>query len=74
MCSLETIDNYECINKICIGSRKNSEEIAANIFDSLRMFDKLDVDVIYSEYFGDGSMGDAIMNRLIKASSDIIGL
>ena len=74
LCSLETIDNYECKNKICIGSRVNSEEIAANIFDSLRMFDKLDVDVIYSEYFAEGSMGDAIMNRLIKASSDIIDL
>lgn len=69
LCSIETIDDYVSTNKICIGSRENSEEIAANIFDSLRMFDKLDVDIIYSEYFGGGHMGDAIMNRLLKAAS-----
>lgn len=69
LCSIETMGKYNSHNKICIGSNKNSEEIAANIFDSLRMFDKLDVDIIYSEYFGDGPMGDAIMNRLLKAAS-----
>lgn len=69
LCSLETINKYNCTNKICVGSIENSDEIAANIFDSLRMFDKLDVDIIYSEYFGNGSMGDAIMNRLLKAAS-----
>ena len=69
LCSVETIEDYVSLNKICIGSRENSEEIAANIFDSLRMFDKLDVEIIYTEYFGAGPMGDAIMNRLLKASS-----
>lgn len=69
LCSRETIDNYTAINKICIGSRNDSNEIAANIFDSLRMFDKLDVEVVYSEFFGGGPMGDAIMNRLFKAAS-----
>ena len=69
LCSIETIENYTSFNKICIGSRENSDEIAANIFDSLRMFDKLDVEIIYSEYFGSGPMGDAIMNRLLKAAS-----
>ncbi|MCK5758461.1 MAG: L-threonylcarbamoyladenylate synthase, partial [Clostridiales bacterium] len=69
LCSIETIEKYNSHNKICIGSIENSDEIAANIFDSLRMFDKLDVDIIYSEYFGSGPMGDAIMNRLLKAAS-----
>ena len=69
LCSIETIEKYNSHNKICIGSRNNSEEIAAGIFESLRMFDKLDVDIIYSEYFGGGPMGDAIMNRLLKAAS-----
>lgn len=69
LCSMETLDNYTSLNKICIGSRNNSREIAANIFDSLRMFDKLDVEVVYSEFFGGGTMGDAIMNRLFKAAS-----
>lgn len=69
LCSRETIDKYTSLNKICIGSRNDSNEIASNIFDSLRMFDKLDVDVVYSEFFGGGLMGDAIMNRLLKAAS-----
>lgn len=69
LCTLETMAFYESSNKICIGSRDDSEEIAANIFDSLRMFDKLDVETVYSEYFGAGPMGDAIMNRLLKAAS-----
>lgn len=70
MCSMETVDGYSSSNKICIGSRENSQEIAANIFDSLRMFDKLAVDTIYSEDFGSGPMGEAIMNRLLKAASN----
>jgi len=75
MCSLESLNSYNCNNKICVGSIDNSEEIASNIFDSLRMFDKLDVDIIYSEYFGSGDMGDAIMNRLLKAAShEVINL
>ena len=69
LCSIETIKMYNAKNKICIGSIENSDEIAANVFESLRMFDKLDVSVIYSEYFGKGEMGDAIMNRLLKAAS-----
>ena len=70
LCTIETIDSYESPNKICVGSKDDSEEIASNIFDSLRMFDKLDVDIIYCEYFDGGNMGDAIMNRLLKAAGN----
>ncbi|MFO7612151.1 MAG: L-threonylcarbamoyladenylate synthase [Clostridia bacterium] len=69
LCSLETVDLYRSSNKICAGSRKNPQEIASRIFGSLRMFNKLDVDIIYSEYFDVGPMEDAIMNRLLKAAS-----
>ncbi len=51
-----------------IGSREDEESIAHNLYYVLRAFDEEDVDYIYSEsFFGDG-IGDAIMNRLLKAA------
>ena len=40
-----------------------------NLYAVLREFDEEDVDVIYSESFSQGSMGNAIMNRLLKAAA-----
>ena len=37
-------------------------------FDILRRFDETDVDVIYSESFETPNLGQAIMNRLLKAA------
>lgn len=68
LCSAETVDLYKTPNKLCVGSRSNPMEIASNIFDSLRMFDKLAVNIIYSEYFDVELMGEAVMNRLLKAA------
>lgn len=53
---------------VIIGSREKEEEIAANLFDVLRDFDKMQVDVILSEGFSEDNFGQAIMNRLIKAA------
>ena len=60
---------YGRIQKILsIGSRENEESIAANLYAVLRDFDETDVDVILGEtFYGDG-LGQAIMNRLIKAA------
>lgn len=51
-----------------IGSRHNEEEIARSLFSALREFDELGVDFIYSEAFYTPHMGQAIMNRLLKAA------
>ena len=51
-----------------IGSRRDPSTIAHNLFDVLRSFDGRQVDVIYSESFEGGQLGDAIMNRLKKAA------
>ena len=40
----------------------------SNLYELLREFDSLKVDCIYSETFYGTDLGDAIMNRLIKAS------
>lgn len=52
-----------------IGSRKDDSTIARNLYGILREFDELEVDCIFSESFGEGKMGNAIMNRLLKAAA-----
>lgn len=51
-----------------IGSRKDEEGIAANLFKILREFDEAHMEYIYSESFDTGHLGQAIMNRLLKAA------
>lgn len=53
---------------VSIGSRKDEESIARGLYGILRDFDDMGVDVIYSETFYDDNLGQAIMNRLIKAA------
>ncbi len=53
---------------MCAGSRAKEITIAMHLYDVLRKFDDLGVDVIYSESFETPNMGQAIMNRLIKAA------
>lgn len=51
-----------------IGSRDNEEEIARHLYEVLRQFDSDQVGAIYSEAFYTPRMGQAIMNRLLKAA------
>ena len=51
-----------------IGTRKNEESIALHLFGILREFDDCEVSFIYSEAFNTPRMGQAIMNRLLKAA------
>lgn len=51
-----------------IGSRKDEASIAAGLYSILREFDELHTQYIYSESFADNSLGQAIMNRLLKAA------
>ncbi len=51
-----------------LGSRSDGQAIARNLFAALRKFDEREVDIIYSESFDDTEVGQAVMNRLIKAA------
>ncbi|MCI7130877.1 MAG: threonylcarbamoyl-AMP synthase [Lachnospiraceae bacterium] len=53
---------------ISIGARDDEEAIARHLYGSLRQFDELGVDAIFSESFETAKMGQAIMNRLLKAA------
>ena len=64
----ETISRYPCGTVKCIGSREAEETIAHNLYEVLREFDQFQVSKIYSEAFYTPKMGQAIMNRLLKAA------
>ena len=52
----------------CVGNREEEETIARNLFTVLREFDDDGVTRIYSESFDSQGLGQAIMNRLLKAA------
>lgn len=64
----ETKNRYSIGKVVSIGTRKDESSIARGLYGILRDFDTMDVDVIYSETFYDDELGQAIMNRLIKAA------
>ena len=64
----ESADRYKDGQVLVIGDRADEGSIAHNLYDILRQFDEIGVDVIYSESFATPKMGQAIMNRLLKAA------
>ena len=64
----ETKDQYSDGLVLSIGSREEEETIAHHLYEVLRDFDEAQVNVIYSEAFYTPRMGQAIMNRLLKAA------
>ena len=64
----ETMERYPYGVVKSIGSREEEEGIALNLYEVLRDFDRYQVSAIYSEAFYTPRMGQAIMNRLLKAA------
>lgn len=64
----ETLKGYPKGVVKTIGTRADEETIASGLFELLREFDKEEVEFIYSESFQDDRLGQAIMNRLLKAA------
>lgn len=64
----ETLDRYHEGIVLSIGERSDEDSIARHLYDILRQFDDLEVEVIYSESFATPRIGQAIMNRLLKAA------
>lgn len=64
----ETKTRYKNGQVLCAGSRDDEAEIARHLYRVLREFDELEVDVIYSECFTTAGVGQAVMNRLLKAA------
>lgn len=64
----ETKARYKGTYVKTIGTRMDEKTIAGSLYAILREFDDLKVDTIYSESFGTDELGQAIMNRLLKAA------
>lgn len=64
----ETKALYDADVVLSIGTREQEDSIARHMYKILRDCDKLNVDVIYSESFKTPRIGQAIMNRLLKAA------
>ena len=64
----ETVSCYYGDSVKSVGKRQDEDSIAKNLYRILREFDDEEVTVIYSESFSEYGMGQAIMNRLLKAA------
>lgn len=64
----ETKELYKQGNVKSIGRREDNDSIAAGLYTVLRDFDDIHAEYIFSESFASGDMGQAIMNRLLKAA------
>ena len=68
LATAETAWAYEADVVKSLGSRRNMDGMAANLFRVLREFDEENVDVIIAESVPTEGLGLAVMNRLRKAS------
>lgn len=63
-----TKDLYRADIVKSVGNRQDESTIAHELFKVLREFDDESVDIMFSESFDDNGIGQAIMNRLLKAA------
>lgn len=72
LCSAELADRLSIDRervRLCVpGSKTDEAAIAAELFDVLRSFDDAGTGLIFAESFSTDDLGQAIMNRLIKAA------
>ncbi|WP_394238609.1 L-threonylcarbamoyladenylate synthase [Niallia oryzisoli] len=59
---------YDADFVFACGERGRLETVASSIYEALRSFNKQDIELIYSEMFSNEGVGNAIMNRLMKAA------
>lgn len=64
----ETLAFYDLGYIRTIGTRSDEDTIASGLFEVLRNFDYDNVDYIFTESFESDNLGQAIMNRLLKAA------
>jgi len=64
----ESKKKYPYGTVVSLGDRDHLDDIGRNLFEVLRSFDAIDVDLILSEAFEEKGIGVAIMNRLKKSA------
>lgn len=68
----ETCAYYRAEIVKSVGTRVNEETAAQHLYRILREFDTQNVDIIYSESFSDEGIGQALMNRMLKAAGHCV--
>jgi L-threonylcarbamoyladenylate synthase len=68
--TFENVAQLHAHKVVPCGSRADLQTVAAQLYDVLRKFDESDVDLILSESFPQVGVGEAIMNRLLKAAGN----
>ena len=68
MTTKENKSFYDSDIVIPCGERAKLETVAEALYDTLRAFNQEDLDIIFGEIFPEQGVGQAIMNRLSKAS------
>lgn len=68
----ETKERYDAQVILSMGKRSDEDAIAQHLYKILRECDELDVGEIYSECFQTPRIGQAIMNRLLKAAGHTV--
>ncbi|MCI6243724.1 MAG: threonylcarbamoyl-AMP synthase [Agathobacter sp.] len=68
----ETRSHYRADVILSMGRRADEDAIAQHLYHVLRECDELNVDAIYSESFRTPRIGQAIMNRLLKAAGHTV--
>ena len=68
MATDETKGKYICKDIVSAGHKDDELSVARNLYAILRDFDKQNIEFLYSESFETKNVGQAVMNRLIKAA------
>lgn len=68
LASEETKDCYSGLTVRSVGDREEEAGIAAHLFGTLREFDRMGAEYIFGESFPEAGVGQAVMNRLMKAA------
>ncbi|QED49733.1 L-threonylcarbamoyladenylate synthase [Cytobacillus dafuensis] len=64
----ENRDYYKSDFVFACGKRAELDTVASSLYEALRYFNSTKADVIFSEMFSNDGVGNAIMNRLMKAA------
>lgn len=68
LCTSETADRYQADSVKVVGSRADESTVAQGLYQMLRECDDEGLEVLFSESFPTEGIGQAIMNRLLKAA------
>lgn len=72
MATEESMPFYHADVIVSMGRRQDPAQAAHNLYAALRSFDEQGIQFIFSEHFSPDNVGQAVMNRLMKAAGHTI--